>query len=62
MQDNKDLEQASLAHAPGLLAARAVEAVEQLDGDGVGGGDGEGDTGVESALKDVLGDVEWSHD
>lgn len=62
VEDDKDLEGGRLANGPGLLAAGAVEAVEQLDGDGVGGGNGQGHAGVEGTLEDRLGDVEGVHD
>ena len=62
VEDDKGEEGPRLAHGPGLLAARGVEPVQCLGGDGVQGRHGQGDLGVERGLEDAVGDVEGAHD
>lgn len=56
--DHEPLEGKGLADAPGLLARGLVVGIEELGRDGIDGGDGERDLGVEDGLVDVVGDLE----
>lgn len=56
VENDKQAEGRSLADGPGLLAGRGVVLVQQLGRDGVGGGNGDGDLGVQCGREDVIGD------
>lgn len=62
VEDNESLEGSGLADGPWLLVARAVVAVEQLDGDGVCGGNGQRNLGIKSCSEPAGGDIERVHD
>lgn len=62
MENNKEAEASCFADAPWLLAIVLVVEVEELYRDGIGGGDGDWDSGVESSEEDVLGNIKRAHD
>lgn len=55
---DEDAERLGLADGPGPLAVGGIVAVEQRDSDGVQGGDGDRDLGVEHSGIDVVWDLE----
>lgn len=59
VQHDKGEERPCLADAPGLLVAGLVVLVEQLGRDGIDGGDGQWDPGIQSSSVDISGNVEW---
>lgn len=59
VQDDEDLEPAGLAKRVWFVSATLVHAIEQHDGDGVDGGNGNGDTDIEKLVEELGRDVEW---
>lgn len=59
VQHHQPAECGGLGDGPWLVAARGVDFVEGYDGDGVDGGDGEGDAGIVGRVVDAGWDGEW---
>lgn len=62
VEDDEEAKRGSFRNAPGLLVVGAVVAVQQLDGDGVERGNGDGHARVEGTEEEPVGNVERPHD
>ena len=60
MRDHKAVEETRLRDGPGLVSATTVVLVDQYDGDGVDGGNGDGDFPVKCPIVEAMVDAEGS--